>query len=53
MTEPYFMTNKKWYYFDDTEFMYKLKYEAPPEARESYEEFYKTRYDENGDTIRC
>lgn len=39
---PYFLTNKEWYYFDEEEFMYKLTDKATPEARKSYEEFYKT-----------
>lgn len=38
--EPYFMTNDKWYYFDEYEFKYKLTDIAPEKAVESYEEFY-------------
>ena len=39
--EPYFMTNKDWFYFDEEEFCYKLTDKAPKEAIESYKEFYK------------
>jgi hypothetical protein len=39
--EPYFMSNKEWYYFDEEEFCYKLTDKAPKEAVESYEEFYR------------
>lgn len=39
--QPYFLTNKEWYYFDEEEFMYKLTDKATPEAKESYEEFYR------------
>ena len=38
--EPFFMTNKNWYYFDEKEFRLKLTDKAPEEARKSYEEFY-------------
>ena len=38
--EPYFMTNKKWFYFDETEWCYKLTEDAPKEAVQSYNEFY-------------
>lgn len=40
--KPYFMTNPEWFYFDEEEWCYKLTDEAPIEAKESYEEFYKT-----------
>lgn len=40
LPEPYFMTNKDWFYFDDEEFMYKLTDKATPEAEKSYQEFY-------------
>lgn len=39
--EPYFMTNKEWYYHDLEEFRYKLTDKAPTKARESYKEFYR------------
>lgn len=39
--QPYFLTNKEWYYFDEEEFMYKLTDKATPEAKKSYEEFYR------------
>ena len=38
--EPYFLSNKKWYYYDEEEFCYKLTGEATKEAIKSYEEFY-------------
>ena len=41
MNEPYFMTNDKWYYYDENEGKFKLTDKAPPEAIESYKEFYK------------
>lgn len=42
-TEPYFMRNKDWYYFDEAEFCYKLTEKAPPEAVQSYDDFYKEK----------
>ena len=30
--EPYFLSNKKWYYYDEEEFCYKLTGEATKEA---------------------
>ena len=39
--EPYFMKNKTWYYFDFEERKYKLTEEAPKEAIESYNDYYK------------
>lgn len=47
--KPYFMENNKWYYFDETEFCYKLTPEAPPEAQKSYKEFYASAYSGAGD----
>lgn len=49
-TEPYFMKNKEWYYFDENDFLYKLTKNAPPEAVQSYDDFYKEKIekDENG-----
>lgn len=44
-SEPYFMKNKEWYYFDEDEFMYKLTDKATDEARKSYEEYYRDVYD--------
>lgn len=38
--EPYFMTNDKWYYFDEKEKIYKLTEMAPDKAIESYKKFY-------------
>lgn len=37
--KPYFMTNKKWYYFDEKERRIKLTDKAPEKARKNYEEF--------------
>ena len=48
LPEPYFMTNKEWFYFDEDEFIYKLTDKAPEKAKESYEEFYSEVY-EGGD----
>lgn len=39
--QPYFLTNEKWYYFDEEEWGYKLTDEAPDEAIASYKEFYE------------
>ena len=41
LTQPYFMENEEWYYYDYDEMMYKLTDKAPEEAIESYNEFYK------------
>ena len=38
--EPYFLSNKDWYYYDEEEFCYMLTDKAPKEAIESYKEFY-------------
>lgn len=38
---PYFLTNEKWYYYDEEEGTYKLTEEAPEKAVKSYEDFYK------------
>lgn len=38
--KPYFMKNKKWYYFDEENFCYKLTDRAPRKAIESYRKFY-------------
>lgn len=42
---PYFMTNENWYYDDIEKGIIVLKDDAPPEAVESYKEFYKTLND--------
>ena len=39
--EPYFLSNKEWFYYDKEEFCYKLTKEATTEAIKSYEEFYR------------
>lgn len=39
--QPYFMSNKEWYYFDEEEFMYKLTELAPEKAKKSYKEYYE------------
>lgn len=38
--EPYFLTNPKWYRFNEKKWIYELTDEAPEEARKSYKEFY-------------
>ena len=43
--EPFFMTDKTWYYFDKNEFRLKLTDKASEEAMKSYEEFYASDYD--------
>lgn len=40
-SEPYFMHDETWYYFDEEEFCYKLTDKAPEEARKSYKAFYE------------
>ena len=40
-SEPYFLENKEWYYYDEREEIYKLTDKAPKEAIESYKEFYE------------
>lgn len=46
---PYFLTNPKWYYEDKYGGL-RLAKDAPPEARKSYEDFFKEdpEPDENG-----
>ena len=39
--EPYFLSNKDWFYYDEEEFCYKLTDKATKEAIKSYEEFYE------------
>ena len=55
--KPYFMTNKEWYYYDESAEDYKLTDKAPPEAIKSYKEFYEQfepYEDENGEwVVRC
>ena len=41
LSEPYFLTNEAWYYYDDKELCYKLTDEAPEKARQSYDKFYE------------
>ena len=38
--QPYFLSNKDWYYYDEEDFCYKLTDKATKEAIKSYEEFY-------------
>ena len=38
--EPYFLSNKDWFYYDEEEFCYKLTDKATKEAIKSYEEYY-------------
>ena len=38
--EPYFLSNKDWYYYDEEDFCYKLTDKATKEAIKSYKEFY-------------
>ena len=42
MEQPYFLTNKEWYYYDEKEKCYKLTNKATDKAKKSYEEYYKT-----------
>ena len=44
--EPYFLSNKDWFYYDEEEFCYKLTDKATKEAIKSYEEFYELLDDE-------
>ena len=37
---PFFMTNPEWYIFNEDEWRYELTDQAPPEAVDSYTEFY-------------
>lgn len=39
--KPFFMSNPDWFYFDEEEWKYKLKDGAPPEAVQSYKDFYR------------
>ena len=38
--KPYFMENSEWFYFDESEWKYKLTKKATKEANKSYREFY-------------
>lgn len=51
--EPYFLSNKEWFYFDEQAFCYKLTDKAPKEAVKSYKGFYKgdLRESENGEML--
>ena len=42
---PYFLTNEKWYYFDEKEFKYKLTSEGKKDKRvvNSYYNLYRAR----------
>jgi len=42
--KPLFMNNPEWYYFDDSEFCYKLTDKAPEKAKQSYKEYYSEVY---------
>ena len=39
--EPYFLSNKDWFYYDEEEFCYKLTNKATEEAIKSYNELYE------------
>ena len=39
--EPYFLSNKDWFYYDEEEFCYNLTDKATKEAIKSYNEFYE------------
>ncbi|NLK84570.1 MAG: hypothetical protein GX278_01205 [Aeromonadales bacterium] len=41
LVEPYFMTNKEWYYHDVENWCLKLTDKAPQNAIDSYNEFYR------------
>lgn len=41
LEKPYFLENPDWYRFDEDECTYELTEKAPPEAVESYNEFYE------------
>ena len=48
--EPYFMSNKEWYIFNEEKWKYELTDKAPQEAIDSYNDFYKKKIviDEEG-----
>lgn len=48
--KPYFMSNKEWYVFNEEKWKYELTDEAPQEAIDSYNDFYKKKIviDEEG-----
>ncbi len=52
-TEPYFMSNTDWFYYDEEAFCYKLTDKATRKAKDSYEEFYVTKevWDEDGELM--
>lgn len=45
--KPYFMTNSKWYYFDELTYRFYLHEDAPLEAIQSYKRFYSMHKEEN------
>lgn len=47
--KPLFMNNATWFYFDETDFCYKLTDKAPAEAKKSYDDFYSQVY--NGSKV--
>ena len=51
--EPYFLKNEKWYYHDEKEWKYKLTPEGKKNKKvvQSYNEFYKTHRDKDGEII--
>ena len=38
--KPYFMMNQEWYYFDESEWRYKLTDKATEACKKSYTDFY-------------
>lgn len=40
---PYFMSNEKWFEFDFVKRIFILTEEAPPKAKENYEEYIKQK----------
>lgn len=54
MSIPYFLTNQEWYKevpLDENDRGYVLTDKAPPEAIESYNEFYSNTVEENGQIL--
>lgn len=43
---PYFLTNKKWYYYDENNYKYVLTDKASQKAKNSYNEYYN-KFDDN------
>lgn len=47
MFEPYWHTNKEWYYYDETDEIFKLTDKATEKAKQSYDEYHNKKISED------